>query len=155
MFAQSKELTQSKEIKSDRLFKSYKPELVPERIPSMNIESVWKPIPEALRLGFEDARNRGSVHENRRHGYFDWNLAKVRLLIFYARTNANIAFSISVIGLEKKFCAALALGAILSHRIIYLQGQRFQIHLRSRQVTHVDDFPKSYKLFSQCEHSHI
>ncbi|CAK9816614.1 Centromere protein I [Anthophora quadrimaculata] len=40
------------------LFKSYKPELVPERFQSVNVESVWKPIPENLRLMLQDAKAR-------------------------------------------------------------------------------------------------
>lgn len=58
------------------LFKSYKPELVPERIPSLNIESVWKPIPEVLKVGFEDAKTRASVIETRVIKCFDWNTIK-------------------------------------------------------------------------------
>ncbi|XP_063973147.1 uncharacterized protein LOC135160488 [Diachasmimorpha longicaudata] len=58
------------------LFKSYKPELVPEKIPSLNLESVWKPIPEVFRLGFEDAKNRSSQTVTQSHEYFDWNPMK-------------------------------------------------------------------------------
>ncbi|CAD6227645.1 GSCOCG00001325001-RA-CDS [Cotesia congregata] len=59
------------------LFKSYKPELVPEKIPSLNVESVWKPIPEVLRAGFEDAKNRCSGIESRVLEIFDWNPVKM------------------------------------------------------------------------------
>ncbi|KAK0172686.1 hypothetical protein PV328_005975 [Microctonus aethiopoides] len=58
------------------LFKSYKPELVPEKIPSLNIESVWKPLPEVLRLGFEDAQTRGSASESQQREFFNWNTVK-------------------------------------------------------------------------------
>ncbi|XP_034936945.1 uncharacterized protein [Chelonus insularis] len=60
------------------LFKSYKPEIVPEQIPSLNIESVWKPIPEILRLGFEDAKSRGTGSEVKALEYFDWNAIKTK-----------------------------------------------------------------------------
>ncbi|XP_018364933.1 PREDICTED: centromere protein I-like [Trachymyrmex cornetzi] len=46
------------------LFKSYKPELVPEKIESVNIESVWKPIPEVIRLALEDARDRAEIQQS-------------------------------------------------------------------------------------------
>ena len=57
------------------LFKSYKPEFVPEKIPALNIQSIWRPIPEILRAGFEDARNRIILKENENTGVFncDWN----------------------------------------------------------------------------------
>ena len=44
----------------------------------MNIGSVWKPIPESLRIGFESAKERCSIHDNRLQDHFDWNVAKVR-----------------------------------------------------------------------------
>ncbi|TGZ53483.1 Uncharacterized protein DBV15_09939 [Temnothorax longispinosus] len=57
------------------LFKSYKPELVPEKIQSVNIESVWKPIPEFIRLALEDARDRAEIQQSRHtRAYFDWNV---------------------------------------------------------------------------------
>ncbi|XP_070516932.1 centromere protein I isoform X2 [Cardiocondyla obscurior] len=58
------------------LFKSYKPELVPEKIQSVNVESVWKPIPEFLRLALEDARDRAELLQSRQDArtYFDWNI---------------------------------------------------------------------------------
>lgn len=40
------------------LFKSYKPEFVPEAIQAINVQSTWRPVPESLRVGFEDARDR-------------------------------------------------------------------------------------------------
>ncbi|KOC59649.1 Centromere protein I [Habropoda laboriosa] len=45
------------------LFKSYKPELVPERFQSVNIESVWKPIPETLQLMLQNAKARLEVQQ--------------------------------------------------------------------------------------------
>ncbi|XP_015122463.1 centromere protein I [Diachasma alloeum] len=59
------------------LFKSYKPELVPEKIPSLNLESVWKPIPEVFRLGFEDAKSRSSQTVVQGQEHFDWNPMKL------------------------------------------------------------------------------
>ncbi|KAG7209382.1 hypothetical protein KM043_015480 [Ampulex compressa] len=61
------------------LFKSYKPELVPEKIQSMNIESIWKPIPEVLRLRFENAKERAEILQSgqKPKQYFDWNTIKV------------------------------------------------------------------------------
>ncbi|GAB1860999.1 Centromere protein I-like [Camponotus japonicus] len=58
------------------LFKSYKPELVPEKIQSVNIESVWKPIPEFIRLALEDARDRMEIQQSRQstQTYFNWNV---------------------------------------------------------------------------------
>ncbi|KAL6449229.1 hypothetical protein ACFW04_000706 [Cataglyphis niger] len=58
------------------LFKSYKPELVPEKIQSVNIESVWKPIPEFIRLALEDARDRVEIQQSRRSTqiHFNWNV---------------------------------------------------------------------------------
>ncbi|XP_032664424.1 centromere protein I-like [Odontomachus brunneus] len=62
------------------LFKSYKPELVPEKIESMNIESVWKPIPEMLRLSLEDAKDRANIGQWRENvqTYFEWNTMQDR-----------------------------------------------------------------------------
>lgn len=67
------------------LFKSYKPELVPERIESINIESVWKPIPEFLRLALQDARDRAEIQqsEERTQTSYKWNVVQVRKT-FYA-----------------------------------------------------------------------
>lgn len=61
------------------LFKSYKPELVPEKIQSVNIESVWKPIPEFIRLALEDARDRAEVQQLRQNteAHFNWNVMQV------------------------------------------------------------------------------
>ncbi|XP_011703311.1 PREDICTED: centromere protein I-like [Wasmannia auropunctata] len=58
------------------LFKSYKPELVPEKIQSVNIENVWKPIPEFVRLAMEDARDRAEIQQSRQsiRTHFDWNV---------------------------------------------------------------------------------
>ncbi|EFN68792.1 hypothetical protein EAG_15872 [Camponotus floridanus] len=58
------------------LFKSYKPELVPEKIQSVNIESVWKPISEFIRLALEDARDRMEIQQSRQstQTYFNWNV---------------------------------------------------------------------------------
>lgn len=60
------------------LFKSYKPELVPEKINSVNIESVWKPIPENMRVALEDARDRAEIQQSQSvQAYFNWNVAQV------------------------------------------------------------------------------
>ncbi|KYM93161.1 Centromere protein I [Atta colombica] len=57
------------------LFKSYKPELVPEKIKSVNIESVWKPIPEVIRLALEDARDRAEIQQSCQSIQpFKWNV---------------------------------------------------------------------------------
>ncbi|XP_012527301.1 centromere protein I [Monomorium pharaonis] len=58
------------------LFKSYKPELVPEKIQSVNIESIWKPIPEFIRLALEDARNRAEIQQSHQNNqaHFNWNV---------------------------------------------------------------------------------
>ncbi|XP_018316696.1 centromere protein I [Mycetomoellerius zeteki] len=58
------------------LFKSYKPELVPEKIESVNIESVWKPIPEIIRLALEDARDRAEILQSCQstQPFFKWNV---------------------------------------------------------------------------------
>lgn len=45
------------------LFKSYKPELVPEKIPAIGIGSVWKPLPNELLQGFTDAKSRAALQE--------------------------------------------------------------------------------------------
>lgn len=65
------------------LFKSYKPELVPEKIQSVNMESVWKPIPEFIRLALEDARDRANIQQSRRNdqAQFDWNIAQVKRIV--------------------------------------------------------------------------
>ncbi|XP_011632036.1 uncharacterized protein LOC105423816, partial [Pogonomyrmex barbatus] len=62
------------------LFKSYKPELVPEKIQSVNVESVWKPIPESMRLALEDARDRAEIqsHQNSQV-YFNWNIQGTKI----------------------------------------------------------------------------
>ncbi|KYM99332.1 Centromere protein I [Cyphomyrmex costatus] len=58
------------------LFKSYKPELVPEKIAAVNIESVWKPIPEVMRLALEDARDRAEIQQSHQNfqPFFKWNV---------------------------------------------------------------------------------
>ncbi|XP_076282987.1 centromere protein I [Lasioglossum baleicum] len=57
------------------LFKSYKPELVPERVESVNIESVWKPIPEGLQVMLQSAKARLEIQETQSvHTIsFNWN----------------------------------------------------------------------------------
>ncbi|XP_015175548.1 PREDICTED: centromere protein I-like [Polistes dominula] len=61
------------------LFKTYKPELVPEKIETMNIESVWRPIPEVLRVALKDAKSRlerqQSIDQIQEH--YKWNISKV------------------------------------------------------------------------------
>lgn len=60
------------------LFKSYKPELVPEKIKSVNVESVWKPIPEVIRLALEDARDRAEIQQSCQSIQpFKWNVMQV------------------------------------------------------------------------------
>ncbi|XP_053977047.1 centromere protein I-like isoform X2 [Hylaeus volcanicus] len=58
------------------LFKTYKPELVPEKIQSVNIESVWKPIPEVLQTMLQTVRDRleNQEKENVDFKSFDWNI---------------------------------------------------------------------------------
>nr|KAF7438202.1 hypothetical protein H0235_000593 [Vespula pensylvanica] len=60
------------------LFKTYKPELVPERIETMNIESVWRPIPEILRIALKDAKDRTEMQQNLNEitEHFNWNISK-------------------------------------------------------------------------------
>ncbi|XP_012235720.1 centromere protein I-like [Linepithema humile] len=57
------------------LFKSYKPELVPERIQSVNVESVWKSINEFIRLALEGARDRAEIQQSEENTQvcFNWN----------------------------------------------------------------------------------
>lgn len=68
------------------LFKSYKPELVPEKIQSVNIESVWKPISDFVRL--EDARDRAEIQQSHQT-HFDWNVLQVdkNLQMYYNMYN--------------------------------------------------------------------
>lgn len=47
------------------LFKSYRPELVPERISAINIESAWKPIPEELQIRFQNAKARLTIQQTK------------------------------------------------------------------------------------------
>ncbi|XP_076390259.1 centromere protein I isoform X2 [Megachile rotundata] len=65
------------------LFKSYKPELVPEKINSVNIESVWKPIPEVLRLMLQSVKIRLEVQETHdvnelNEKCFKWNTVEFK-----------------------------------------------------------------------------
>lgn len=64
-----------------RLFKSYKPELVPEKIQSINTESVWKPIPEILRLMLQDAKSRLESQQTQdlHSECFNWNVFEVSI----------------------------------------------------------------------------
>lgn len=64
-----------------RLFKSYKPELVPEKIQSVNIESVWKPVPEVLRVMLQDAKIRSEYQqtEDLHEKGFNWNTFQVTI----------------------------------------------------------------------------
>ncbi|KAK2577484.1 hypothetical protein KPH14_003582 [Odynerus spinipes] len=61
------------------LFKTYKPELVPERIEAMNVERVWKPMPEVLRLALKDAKDRAEMQQDLAgtEEHFNWNISKV------------------------------------------------------------------------------
>ncbi|XP_076624927.1 centromere protein I [Colletes latitarsis] len=56
------------------LFKTYKPELVPETTRSVNIESVWKPIPEILQKMFQNAKDRleSQEREDMHLQSYDW-----------------------------------------------------------------------------------
>lgn len=57
------------------LFKTYKPQLVPENTKTVNIESVWKPIPEVLQTMLQNAKKRIEYNEveNTHFKSFDWN----------------------------------------------------------------------------------
>ena len=58
------------------LLKSCKPELVPEKIQSVNVESAWTPVPEALQIMLQAARARlegQDIHSKS----FDWNAFKL------------------------------------------------------------------------------
>lgn len=57
-----------------RLFKSYKPEFVPEKIPAIGIGNVWKPLPNEFLQGFGDAKSRAALQENfqKTSGNFKW-----------------------------------------------------------------------------------
>ncbi|XP_043490516.1 centromere protein I-like isoform X2 [Polistes fuscatus] len=61
------------------LFKTYKPELVPENIETMNIESIWRPIPEVLRVALKDAKNRLEIQQSidKIQENYMWNISKV------------------------------------------------------------------------------
>lgn len=52
---------------------------MPEKIQSVNIESVWKPIPEFIRLALEDARDRAEIQQSRQstRAHFNWNVMQV------------------------------------------------------------------------------
>jgi len=43
------------------------------------MESVWRPIPEFIRLALEDARDRARIQRSRQsvQAPFDWNAARV------------------------------------------------------------------------------
>ena len=57
------------------LFKSYKPEVVPEQIPAINVQSVWGPINMQLLIGFEKTRDKiiSSQAENINDIDSNWN----------------------------------------------------------------------------------
>lgn len=60
------------------LFKSYKPEVVPEKIQAINIQSIWRPILEPIRKGFEEAKCRvisSQAEEN--DELSGWNILKI------------------------------------------------------------------------------
>jgi len=59
--------------------------LVPEKIQSVNIESVWKPIPEFIRLALEDARDRAEIQQSRQSTrvQFNWNVMQVIYIYKY------------------------------------------------------------------------
>lgn len=61
------------------LFKSYKPEFVPERILAINIQSVWRPLPEFLQNCFEKVRNRIDVEQTQTIDEFncDWTACQI------------------------------------------------------------------------------
>ncbi|KAG5311255.1 CENPI protein, partial [Acromyrmex insinuator] len=84
------------------LFKSYKPELVPEKIESVNIESVWKPIPEVIRLALEDARDRAEIQQSCQsiQPFFKWNVMQVsntsELIYILSLMNVDIQYYIYI-----------------------------------------------------------
>lgn len=41
-----------------RLFKTYRPELVPQKIDTINIQSIWKPLPMSLEEGLKATKHR-------------------------------------------------------------------------------------------------
>nr|XP_034184173.1 centromere protein I-like [Osmia lignaria] len=64
------------------LFKAYKPELVPESINSVNVESVWKPLPEVLQEIFQNAKARVDLRYQQTSDIdekcFNWNTFEVK-----------------------------------------------------------------------------
>lgn len=48
------------------MFKSYKPELVPEKISAIGIGSAWKALPNEFLHGFADAKSRAALQETSR-----------------------------------------------------------------------------------------
>ncbi|KAF7997987.1 hypothetical protein HCN44_009385 [Aphidius gifuensis] len=59
------------------LFKSYKPELVPEKIQTINIESVWKCIPNNMIIGFDNAKKRNLNDDYNNNECYCWNLINI------------------------------------------------------------------------------
>lgn len=55
---------------------------MPEKIASVNMESVWKPIPESLHLSFAKARDRAEVQQSPQsiQGNFVYNVVQVYFL---------------------------------------------------------------------------
>ncbi|XP_076222544.1 centromere protein I isoform X2 [Nomia melanderi] len=80
------------------LFKSYKPELVPEKIESINIESVWKPIPEKLQKMLQAAKERSEIQEMQSLHFksYNWNTFEIGSRIFKEKDTSSI-FDISCI----------------------------------------------------------
>nr|XP_033333376.1 uncharacterized protein LOC117224507 [Megalopta genalis] len=68
------------------LFKSYKPELVPEQVESVNLEIVWRPIPEGLQGMLQSAKDRLEIQETQSQNskQFNWNTFQ------YGRTNKSV-----------------------------------------------------------------
>lgn len=68
-------------MKYFRLFKSYRPELVPERISAINIESAWKPIPEELQIRFQNAKARLTIQQTKDLEFkpLEWHIPEVTI----------------------------------------------------------------------------
>ncbi|XP_076244985.1 centromere protein I [Calliopsis andreniformis] len=59
------------------LFKSYRPEFVPEKISSINIESAWKPTPEDLQIKLQNAKARlGAQTQGTQSKCINWNVTQ-------------------------------------------------------------------------------
>lgn len=67
------------------MFKSYKPELVPEKIPTINLGAIWLPIPRILEKGLENAEQRCQTeNQNSIEKPFKWNPLEVSDFSFFS-----------------------------------------------------------------------